>query len=205
MTGNVRQQRQQQTRARLIEAATRVIAERGFSGASVPEIAKAADLSTGAIYANFSGKEELFLAAMMQLMQHGEQRRAEIIAAGGDPAELLREMLNDWVTTIEDEHETILMLAEFWLYAMRRAEYRPLVGSILAAIRANFVQTIRGSLADVDEQRAEELAAAIQALAYGHAMQQLSGDGAVRGDHFVRSVTWLLEGAGVSLAQQDRR
>ncbi len=199
MTANVRQQRQRETRARLVQAATHVIAERGFSDASVPEIAKAAGLSTGAIYSNFSGKEELFLAAMMDLMQLGVEQREQVMAAGGDPNDLVRDMLEGWVATIEDERETILMLAEFWLYAMRRPAYQPVIGSVLAAIRVNFVQSIRGSVADVDDERAADLAVAIQALAYGHAMQQLSADGAIDGDDFRTAVTWLLKGAGISL------
>jgi AcrR family transcriptional regulator len=50
------------TRARLIEAAAELFAERGFHGATLADVAGRAGLTTGAIYGNFKSKEELFLA-----------------------------------------------------------------------------------------------------------------------------------------------
>src|SRR5690349_8895376 len=56
------ERRRQHTRDVLIEAAMQVFAEKGFEAASLEEIADAAGYSRGAIYKNFGGKEELFLA-----------------------------------------------------------------------------------------------------------------------------------------------
>ena len=50
------------TRARLIEAAAELFAERGFHGATLADVAACAGMTTGAIYGNFKSKEELFLA-----------------------------------------------------------------------------------------------------------------------------------------------
>lgn len=58
------QRRRQLTRDALIEAAAEVFAEQGFAGASLEEIAAAAGFTRGAIYSNFSGKEELLLAVL---------------------------------------------------------------------------------------------------------------------------------------------
>jgi AcrR family transcriptional regulator len=52
------------TRDKLLDAATAVFSERGYDGAGVQEIARRAGLTTGAIYANFSGKGELLLEAI---------------------------------------------------------------------------------------------------------------------------------------------
>src|SRR3712207_4648784 len=57
-----RAEKQAQTRDRLVDAAARVFARRGFHAASVEEIAEEAGYSHGAVYSNFSGKEELFIA-----------------------------------------------------------------------------------------------------------------------------------------------
>src|SRR4051812_11272388 len=59
-----REQSRAQTRERLLDAARDVFARSGFHGASVDEIASAASYSTGALYSNFDGKEDLFLALM---------------------------------------------------------------------------------------------------------------------------------------------
>ena len=52
------------TRERLLAAARSVFARSGFHGASVEEIASEAGFSTGALYSNFDGKEDLFLVLM---------------------------------------------------------------------------------------------------------------------------------------------
>ena len=57
-----REERKEETRGELIDAAAKVFARRGFHGASLDQIAAEAGYSTGAIYWHFSGKDDLFLA-----------------------------------------------------------------------------------------------------------------------------------------------
>src|SRR3954468_12068142 len=58
-----RDERREETRRELVDAAMRVFAQRGFHGASLEQIAREAGYTTGAIYWHFAGKDELFLAA----------------------------------------------------------------------------------------------------------------------------------------------
>lgn len=48
------------TRETLLAAAKRLITERGYENATVRDIARAAGMSTGAVFANFSDKSDLF-------------------------------------------------------------------------------------------------------------------------------------------------
>lgn len=50
------------TRERLLLAAARVFARKGFPGASLDDVAEAAGLTKGAIYSNFHSKQDLLLA-----------------------------------------------------------------------------------------------------------------------------------------------
>jgi AcrR family transcriptional regulator len=52
------------TRDRLLSAAVDVFVEHGYEGARLQDIARAAGLTTGAVYANFRGKDELLFAAI---------------------------------------------------------------------------------------------------------------------------------------------
>ena len=52
------------TRERLITAAIEVFAEQGYEGARLQDIARAAGLTTGAVYANYRGKAELLFDAI---------------------------------------------------------------------------------------------------------------------------------------------
>ena len=67
-----------ETRERLLLAAADVFARRGYDGTRVADIATAADVSGGALYAHFGSKAELLVAA---LRAHGRQVLAEVLAA----------------------------------------------------------------------------------------------------------------------------
>lgn len=76
-------QERQARRRRIQEAARTVFAERGYAGASIELIARAAQLSVGAIYLYFRSKEDLYVSLiedalavfdveMGQVREHGE-------------------------------------------------------------------------------------------------------------------------------------
>jgi len=77
-----------QTRERLLRAAADVFAERGYDGTRVADIAAAAGVSNGAMYAHFSSKAELLTGA---LREHGRQMLAEMFAA--DPERSVTDLL----------------------------------------------------------------------------------------------------------------
>ena len=54
----------EETRSRLIDAASRSFAEHGYDGTRIAEIAREAGLSSGAIYAHYESKAELLLASL---------------------------------------------------------------------------------------------------------------------------------------------
>ncbi|WP_103504528.1 TetR/AcrR family transcriptional regulator [Streptomyces sp. SM14] len=66
MTG-IRGPRRTATRQRLYDAAAALVAEQGFSGTTVEEIAERAGVAKGTVYYNFGGKTELF----EELLAHG--------------------------------------------------------------------------------------------------------------------------------------
>jgi AcrR family transcriptional regulator len=108
------------TRERLLDAAARTFARKGYAGASVEEIAESAGYSIGALYSNFGGKQELFL----ELMAGRASRRrramvAEILQADDDPVEALAELLQ---RTGSPDPDLMALRAEFWLYAVRNPE-----------------------------------------------------------------------------------
>jgi len=55
----------QQTRSKVLAAARRLFSERGYEGATIRDIAQAAGMSTGAVFANFSDKSDLFREIML--------------------------------------------------------------------------------------------------------------------------------------------
>lgn len=58
----VREQKKQQTRKAIIDAAVKLFTEKGFEQTSMNELARAAGVGKGTIYGYFKAKEEIFLA-----------------------------------------------------------------------------------------------------------------------------------------------
>jgi AcrR family transcriptional regulator len=77
-----------ETRERLLLAAADAFAQRGYDGTRVADIAAAADVSSGALYAHFGSKAELLVAA---LRTHGRRLLAEALAA--DPGRPVTDLL----------------------------------------------------------------------------------------------------------------
>jgi AcrR family transcriptional regulator len=50
----------QQTRVKVLAAARRLFSEQGYEGATIRDIAAEAGMSTGAVFANFTDKSDLF-------------------------------------------------------------------------------------------------------------------------------------------------
>ena len=85
----------QRTRERVLDAARRMFGERGFDSATIRDIAGAADLSTGAVFANFADKAELFDAVMAADYETAARRmQAARVEAGGRVGETLTAMFS---------------------------------------------------------------------------------------------------------------
>jgi len=67
---NRRQAAKVRTRQKVLDAARGLFAERGYEPATIRDIAKGAGMSTGAVFANFQDKAELFEAVLTEDMSN---------------------------------------------------------------------------------------------------------------------------------------
>src|SRR5690606_25195402 len=66
---NRRQAAKVRTRLKVLDAARTLFAERGYDAATIRDIAKGAGMSTGAVFANFQDKAELFETVFSEEME----------------------------------------------------------------------------------------------------------------------------------------
>jgi AcrR family transcriptional regulator len=71
--------RPEETRAQITRAAAEALAEHGYDGVRVQDVARRAGLTTGAIYTHFRGRAELIAAAV-------ESRASSVLMAELEPA-----------------------------------------------------------------------------------------------------------------------
>lgn len=67
MAGKRRSEMMEETRAKLISAARRAFADKGYAAASMDELTAAVGLTRGALYHNFGDKQGLLLAVVSQI------------------------------------------------------------------------------------------------------------------------------------------
>ncbi|GGK68353.1 TetR family transcriptional regulator [Sphaerisporangium melleum] len=129
-----------ETRERLLLAAAEAFSQRGYDGTRVSDIAAAAGVSNGALYAHFGSKAELIVAA---LRAHGPRLLADLLAA--DP----------------DRSITELLLAVGRRLPLRRDAKGHLIGEALVAARRD--EEVARPMRDYIGERADWLAGLVRA------------------------------------------
>jgi AcrR family transcriptional regulator len=193
-----REQSKANTRERLLDAARTVFAGSGFHGASVEEIASAAGYSTGALYSNFDGKEDLFLALMEREVEEHAREIANAVGSRPTVAERATGGARQWMTMIEREPELLLLFVEFWAYGVRDEQMRAKVAARFGHVRRMLTTLIADGAREFNlelELPAEQLAVAIDALADGIARQKLADPDAVPDELMGRVLALLFAAA----------
>src|SRR5665811_2231820 len=183
-----RAQKQARTRAELIETAAEVFASRGYDGASVEEIAERAGYSHGAVYSNFEGKADLFLAVFEDYMAERVRELAETQAALPEDAPLeqrARALADQWMERSARDRQSVVLHMEFIARGEREPELARRFGTRSAAMR----EAVAGYIAQYQEESgvepalpAGELALVMRALGIGLAIEALVSPEAVRDD-----------------------
>ncbi|MFI6772471.1 TetR/AcrR family transcriptional regulator [Nocardia sp. NPDC050412] len=126
-----RERRLERTRSLLLDAAQEVFAEKGFTAATLDDIAHAAGYTKGAIYKHFPTKEELFLAVSDRYWQRYFDTFSELLSAASQVgAYELDQVAQRWRQLAEDRGaESAALGYEFTLYLLRNPEARERVAT----------------------------------------------------------------------------
>jgi AcrR family transcriptional regulator len=167
-----REEQKARTRDRLLGSAARVIARRGLGAASVDEISEEAGFSSGALYANFASKEDVFAAALRYQLE--EQDR--FLRDAGRSGSILERLAADveWLAGLSEWQA--LFLLEIVAHGGRSPRLRPVVRDYLAQSRARLVDEIDAGAREAGGKPplpAEELAALVLAVEIGLFVQRL--------------------------------
>ncbi|UCF94789.1 MAG: TetR/AcrR family transcriptional regulator [Desulfobacterales bacterium] len=102
-------------RSRIVEAAARVFASKGYAGAVVADIAIQAEIGKGTIYEYFDSKEDLFFAVFeWYLHRTGSAAMVSIGALGGSAAERLQALSASLMNLWDEIRDVFALVMEFW-------------------------------------------------------------------------------------------
>jgi AcrR family transcriptional regulator len=199
-----RVERREQTRQELVSAAEACFVSRGFHASSVDEVAERAGYTKGAVYSNFTSKEDLFFAVY--------ERRVERVLTEVVPS-LRRagaEHAFDWLATGAIERRDrddgwLAVFFEFWAHALRHPELR----ERFAAIHARFLEPLTEGVRQLAADRglalpadvtATQVVLAWNAMEIGLGLERLTQPQAVD-EGVARRMGWLLLDAVLGAAQ----
>ncbi len=120
---------EQEVRDRILAAAARVFAEKGYHSSTIADIVRESGLSVGAIYTYFTGKDELIRLACDGIAARGLDELAVRLAPASTTAERLAIAIRLYIETI-DEYDGApgqLSLVQAWAEADREPGVREML------------------------------------------------------------------------------
>ena len=188
-----RAEQREKTRGCLVEAATKVFSRRGYDKASLDEVAEEAGFTKGAVYSNFKGKEDLFLATIDAHFERRLEAIRRVLAEEPDEEGTAYAAGMDFMNQLNEDPEYFALFFEFWGYAQRNP-----------AVKRKFlprIQRFRAALAELFEAKdvempmpPEQLAAMLIAMAAGVAMERELDPKAVPHDMYARMLQYFFRG-----------
>lgn len=166
-----------QTRARVLQAAGQVFAERGYERSSLDDVAASAGLTKGAIYSSFSGKDELFYALMEERIHERLALVKNVIDRQGAISDTMRDIGAGLAELMHSQADWHLLFIEFWARAVRDPALRQEFAGHRRAARELIADALEHQAKLVGSELpapADQLAIAVLALSNGIAIEQLA-------------------------------
>jgi AcrR family transcriptional regulator len=171
-----RVEQQQRTREEILEAADRLFLERGFHATSVDQIAQAAGYTKGAVYSNFTAKEDVFFAVYERRMERAVAELERTLAASPDPAAWIESVIADTNQRRGRDDRWLSTFFEFWAHVIRRPGLRERFATIHARLERPFVAALERHADDHGTQLgidARQVHLAMMAMSLGLTLERL--------------------------------
>jgi AcrR family transcriptional regulator len=190
-----RKESQLQTREQLLDAALEVFSRQGYHAASVDEIAERAGFSKGAVYSNFSSKEDLLLALIDRRFASEVQGYPEIVRLMRDNSQAGDQDTDVKEIWLQDRTWNVLMV-EFFLYALRNDAVRKQFAGRLSQLRAAMAKNLETLYQQIGKQPVlpiDEIPWSIFSLGVGMTLQMYIDPDALPDGIYERSLQQLLK------------
>jgi AcrR family transcriptional regulator len=207
-TRTTRTQRKARTRAELLAAARRVFLRRGFHVASLEEIAEEAGYTKGAVYSNFRGKDDLFLALLEEHYARRAHEYAKVMLEDDDVEETRRAVARFMLAAFEREPAWWTLVSDFATHAAADPDVR----KRFRELREEYLGALAGLIEKLGERHGvaftlplREVARGTGALMRGMVTEWILDPDGHRAAEFEEMVAAYLRGLAVPLEGRSTR
>jgi AcrR family transcriptional regulator len=176
-TAPTRADRRGRTRAELVAVAERRFSAAGYHATSLDAVADEAGFTKGAVYSNFSSKEDLFFAVYERRVKAAVEHAHEALSTAGTAQEAVLRLVAESAARRDRDDGWLAVFFEFWTHVLRHPEHRARFAALHARATEPFVQALERH---ARERRvalplgARELATALAAAATGLNLERLT-------------------------------
>lgn len=192
------QQRAEETRARILDAAEESFSRSGYDPTSVDDICARAGVTKGAFYHHFPSKQAVFIELLNRWLAGLDAELSRVRAESSTIPEALMQMAATAQIAIQAQRERLPMFLEFWTKAAHDpaiweatiAPYRRYQDFFAEMIEAGIAE---GTLHPIDPRAAAQ---ALLSLAVGLVVQGMLDSPANWGQVMQESIQIFLKGLG---------
>lgn len=201
----VRAVRRDTRRRQVLDAAVAVMQRTGYHQMSMQALAEEASVSVGLLYKYFGGKEDILLAAVLDILDSfRDQLEPAMDAAGDDPVERLAAGFRRYVEIVDEDRDAVVLTyrESRTLDAAGRARIKELEVATAAPLRRALEEGIaRGLVRAVD---IDLVTYDLMLMAHGWALKRWHFGPRFKVEEFVRAQTGLVLGSVVAPAHRRR-
>jgi AcrR family transcriptional regulator len=135
-------------KAQILDATCAEIADSGVRDLRLADVATRAGVSSGTVHYYFDSKQALLHAAFEHNYRRSLERRAAVLAGGGNPLELLIRLVESYAPVDAESVSAWRVWTELWVHGLREPELQELNETIYGDWR----RTVVGLLRDAQDQ-----------------------------------------------------
>jgi AcrR family transcriptional regulator len=194
------ERRRQQTRDYLLKAAAKVFAEQGFNGVSLDQVAAAAGFTKGAVYSNFTNKEDLLMALLESIYDEEMQGLRAVLAESGAPPEARLSDFVDLIWSGQSPEQWTPLYLEFCLYAKSNDDVRKRLATLdraQAQAIADIIEAGRARMGVTSTDSSLRVAELLLALFHGIGLLRVVDPPEVNKEFFETTLAFVYRALGV--------
>lgn len=158
-------------RQQIVDAALRVMSEKGYDKASIKDIATEAGIMPGLVHYYFSNKQEILTYVLMEISKQYTQEMS-YLRANVSSEHLAEAALNEPKKRVYEQPEWYRLRYELFALGLRTPAVAPGVDALLSNARQGIIAILQDVFQDVREDN-EFIAAILVACFDGLALQKL--------------------------------